>query len=242
MRYLINLSYDGSNFFGSQKQKDKKTVIGELERVISKIFDEEIKVVGCSRTDRKVHALDYYAHFDSKKEKELSTLKHSINSLIDKSIFIKDIKIVNNLFHSRFDVKTKEYVYKINTKEYDPVSKDYIFQYNKEINISLMKKIAYKIEGKHNFHAFTSDTPIEECIRTINYIKITKEDKLVCIYICASGFLKYMVRNIVGLMLEINEGKKDIEIISKLFKDKNRSDNAVKASPEGLYLNKVNYK
>ena len=123
-----------------------------------------------------------------------------------------------------------------------------IFYYNTYFyikNDGLIIKLGFikvKIEGKHNFHAFTSDTPIEECIRTINYIKITKEDKLVCIYICASGFLKYMVRNIVGLMLEINEGKKDIEIISKLFKDKNRSDNAVKASPEGLYLNKVNYK
>lgn len=241
MRYLLNLKYDGSYFYGFQIQKDEITVEGTLEEILSKIFNEKINLVGCSRTDRGVHALDFYAHFDSSKEKDVEVLKNSINKMCDGNIFIKNIKKVSDEFHARYSVKNKEYVYKIYIGEYNPMLKNYTLEYNKPVDISLLKKTANKLTGKHDFKAFTSDSEEKNTVRRINYIKVVKEKEYINIYINSSGFLKYMVRNIVGLMLEINEGKKDIEVINKLFKNKDRTENARCISPEGLYLNKVNY-
>lgn len=241
MRYLLNFSYDGTNYYGYQKQKDKITISGVLEEMLSKIFNEKITLIGCSRTDRGVHATDFYAHFNSKKKKELDILKNSLNKMLDGNIYIKNIKETSDNFHSRYSVKSKEYVYKIYTGEYDPTLRNYYLEYNKVINIKLLKEISKKLIGEHNFKAFTSDREESKCIRKIDYIKVEKEKNFVYIYIGAKGFLKYMVRNIIGLMLEINEGKKDIEVIEKLFKDKNRSDNAKKVDACGLYLNKVEY-
>lgn len=242
MKYLINISYDGSAFYGFQKQKDKSTVASELERVLSKIFNEDINIVGASRTDRGVHAYNQFVHFESTKEIDINKLKHSMNSLIDGNIHIKNIKIVPNDFNARYDVKNKEYIYKINTGEYNPIEKNYIYQYNKKIIISLIKNACKKITGTHNFKSFTSDNEKDNYVRTIDYIKVKKHNNYVYIYIGASGFLKYMIRNIVGLLLEINEGKKSVNDIDFIFKSEDRTKNAITASPVGLYLNKINYK
>ncbi len=240
MKYLLNLSYDGSKFYGFQIQKDKNTVCNELERVLSIIFNRSIKVTGSSRTDRGVHAYNQYVHFEEK-ETDLKKLKYGINSLINKSIYIKEIKKVNNDFNARYNVNYKEYVYKLNTGEYNPIEKDYIFQYNKKINMNLLSKACKLIKGTHNFKSFTSDNTKESYIRTINYIKIKKKDNLIFIYIKAKGFLRYMIRIIIGLLLEINEGKKCISDINKIFKSEDRRMNAITASPAGLYLNKIDF-
>ena len=114
MRYLMNITYDGSKFYGYQVQKNEKTIEGELEKTVSKIFNESINIIGTSRTDKGVHAINQYCHFDSDKKINIDRLKHSINSLIDESIYIKDIKVVSNEFHSRYNCIKKEYIYKIN--------------------------------------------------------------------------------------------------------------------------------
>lgn len=239
MKYLVNLSYDGSKFYGFQKQKDKFTVANEIERVLSKIFNEEINITGSSRTDRGVHAYDQYAHFETNKMIEVNKLKHSINSLINEAIYIKNIIEVNNDFSARYNVKNKEYLYKINIGQYNPIEKNYVFQYNKSINIFLLKKASKKIEGTHNFKSFTSDTEKDNYERKVDYIKIKKYKNYIYIYIKAKGFLRYMIRNIIGLLIEINEGKKDIKDIDKIFESKDRKKNAITISPVGLYLNKI---
>lgn len=240
MKYLLNLSYDGRKFYGFQSQKDKNTICDELERVLSKIFNIEIKVIGASRTDKGVHAYNQYAHFEAK-EIDLKKLKHSINSLINKSIYIKKIIKVNDDFSARYNVKSKEYLYKINIGEYNPIEKDYVFQYNKKINITLLKKACKLIKGKHNFKSFTSDNTKENYIRTIDYIKIKKNNNYVYVYVKAKGFLRYMIRIILGLLIEINEGKKKISDINDIFKSEDRRVNASTISAVGLYLNKIKY-
>ena len=157
MRYLINLSYDGSKFYGYQVQKNKLTVEGEIERVLSKILNTKINTIGASRTDRSVHAINQYCHFDYDKNINLKNLSHSMNSLIDKSIYIKKIKKVSDEFHARYSVLNKEYIYKINLGEYNPIEKDYCLQYNKKIDKELLDKFIKIMSGKHNFESFTSD-------------------------------------------------------------------------------------
>ena len=240
MRYLINLTYDGSKFFGYQIQKNDKTVEGELERVLSKILNTSINTIASSRTDKGVHALNQFCHFDYDKKLDLKQLKHSINSLIDKSIYIKNIKKVNDDFHARYNVKKKVYVYKINMKEYNPLEKDYVLQYNKKVDRNLIDKFISIVSGKHNFKSFTSDKEASNYERDIT-ISYKISNKILYLRFESSGFLRYMIRNIVGLLLEINDGKKKLDDIEKIFESKNRCKLGVCANGEGLYLEKIEY-
>ena len=242
MKYLIELSYDGSKFYGFQKQKAKETVQGDIESVLSKILNEKIKTTGASRTDRGVHAYSQYITFETDKIKDKNKFMNSINQLISDYIYIKSINVVKDEFSPRYDVVMKEYVYKINVGIYNPIEKDYVYQYNKNININLIKKAIKKIKGKHNFKSFTSDTEKDDYIKDIKDIKIVKEANYIYIYIKAKSFLRYMIRNIVGLLIDINEGKKAIEDIDKIFERENRSSCGRCIDACGLYLNRIYYK
>ena len=241
MRYLINLSYDGSKFYGYQIQNNKITIEGEVERCLSKIFNTKINSIGSSRTDKGVHALNQYCHFDTLKKVNVKKLAHSINSLIDKSIYIKKISIVNDGFSARYSVLSKEYIYKINMKEYNPIEKDYVFQYNRNIDKSLLDNYITYISGTHNFKSFTSDKDSLSYERTIKVdYKIYKG--ILYLRFESSGFLRYMIRNIVGLLIDINDGKKNINDINTIFKSENRTCGGACAPGEGLYLNKIEFK
>lgn len=241
MRYLVNIKYDGSNFNGFQIQKNDRTIQGEITKVLNKILNDEIKIVGCSRTDAGVHANDFYFHFDSLKDLDIQKLKHSLNSLLPDDIYVKNVKLVNDEFHARYSVKDKEYKYVINEGEYNPVKRNYELEYCKTIDTEKLEEAAKKLIGEKDFKAFTSDNEKENTIRCVKYIRIEKVNKIVNIYVNANGFLKYMVRNIIGLLLEINEGKKKIEDIDKIIESKDRTNLGICASSNGLYLNKVNY-
>ena len=241
MRYLVNLTYDGSKFYGYQVQNDKKTVEGEIEKVLSKIFNKKINTIGASRTDRGVHAVNQYCHFDIDKDVNVKNLVHSMNSLLGKGIYIKKINKVTDSFHARYDVIKKEYIYKINMGEYNPLEEEYILQYNKKIKKELLDEFIKYMNGKHNFKSFTSDKDKEsyERVVTIDY-KI--QNKILYLRFESSGFIRYMIRNIVGLLLDINEGKKSVADINKIFEAKNRTSLGLCADGVGLYLNKIEYK
>ena len=241
MKYLVELTYDGSKFYGFQKQNNKVTVQGNIESVLSKILNENIKTTGASRTDRGVHAYSQFISFETSKSLDKDKLLNSLNKLIDESIHIKNIKVVKDDFSPRYNVLMKEYVYKINVGEYNPIEKDYVYQYNKKINISLLKKAIKKIKGKHNFKSFTSDTEKENYERDIKNIIVIKNNNYVYIFIQAKSFLRYMIRNIIGLLLEINEGKKTIDDIDYIFKSEDRKVLGRCAPACGLYLNKIKY-
>ena len=122
MRYFMCFSYDGSKYNGYQKQPRKKTVQGELEKALTKINSErKVSVVASGRTDAGVHAYNQRAHFDLDKEIKCTRLRQSLNSLIPDDIYIKSICEVSDEFHARFDVKAKEYIYKINMGSYNPI-------------------------------------------------------------------------------------------------------------------------
>ena len=154
---------------------------------------------------------------------------------------IKGIEKINEEFHARYNVKNKEYLYIINTGDYNPIKRNIELQYNKPISTDLLKEASTHLLGKHNFKSFTSDNDKENYIRTINYINFEIDNNIIKIYINADGFLKYMVRNIIGLFLDINEGKKNIEDIKNILESQNRETLGIKAPANGLYLNKVNY-
>ena len=240
MRYLINMSYKGTRFYGYQIQNDDITIEGEVERVLSKIFNKSVNTIASSRTDKGVHAYNQYCHFDIDKEINTNSLKTSMNKLIDDDIYIKDITKVSDDFHSRYSVKSKEYIYKINMGEYNPIEKDIVLQYNKHIDEVLIKDFISLMSGKHDFKSFTSDKDKDNYERDL-LMDYKVEKDILYLYFKSSGFLRYMIRNIVGLLLEINSGKKELSDIKYIFDSKDRCTLGACAPSNGLYLNKVEY-
>lgn len=242
MRFLIKFSYDGSKFNGYQKQPRKRTIQRELEKALKEInANKKVLVSSSGRTDRGVHAYNQYAHFDLKININENSLKRALNSLLPDDIYVKDAKSVNDSFHARFDARKKEYVYKINLGEYNPIQKDYIYQYCKELNINEMNKAIKFIEGTHNFKSFVKGENYEDYVRTIIKINIKEEDKILTISFLGTGFMRYMVRNIVGLLIDIGEGKYDSNSVAKIIAAEDRKESGKCAPACGLYLKDVYY-
>lgn len=242
-RYLITFTYDGSNYKGYQKQPHKRTIQDEIEKALTKINNNKKVIIhAAGRTDAKVHALNQTAHFDMNINVSLNKLKRAINSNINKDIFIKKIEEVDTDFHARYDVKYKEYIYKLNMGEYNPLERSYVFQYNKKLDINEMKKALKLFEGEHNFTSFACQEDLKENrIRKIIKTKLINKNNILIITFLGTGFLKYQVRNMVGTLINVGEGKKTSQDILNIIESKNRNKAGKTAPPEGLYLNKVIY-
>lgn len=246
MRYFICFSYDGSNFSGYQKQPKKRTIQQELETVLTQINgNKEVSIISSGRTDAGVHALNQRAHFDLEKEIDSIKLRQAMNSLLPLDIYIKKVEQVNDDFHARFSAIGKEYIYKINLGEYDPLERNYVFQYNKRLDISAMERALKYFEGTHNFKSFTkANDEITDYVRTISGTEIVRDlkdvNKIIISFI-GTGFLRYMVRNIVGFLIEVGEGKRQPEEIMEIFRKEDRSEAGKTAPPNGLYLKNVFY-
>lgn len=246
MRFLMTFSYDGTNYKGYQKQPNELTIQGEIEKVLNKICNRKSMTISASgRTDVHVHALNQKAHFDYNGSMDALNLKNALNSLLPKDIYIKDIVQVSDQFHARFNVTGKEYIYKINMGEYDPIYRDYILQYNKRLDVVEMERALKYLEGEHDFKAFTKTddkkTDYNRKIVQASLIRNYKNVNEITISLLGTGFLRYMVRNIVGTLIEIGEGKKKSEDIITILESKDRKMAGKTASPEGLYLKDVFY-
>lgn len=242
MRYLMTFSYDGTNYNGYQKQIDKNTIQDNIEDNLSKILNTKTTIHSSGRTDAKVHAINAKAHFDTNKQIDINKLRKSLNKLINKDIYIKKIEQVDENFHSRFNVIKKEYLYKINIGEYNVFDRNYIYQYNEKLDIKKMKKAAKLLIGTHNFKSFTKTEKIEkDYVRTIYSIKFKLKNNTLEISFIGNGFLRYMVRNLVGLLIEIGSNKKNIEDVKEILYAQNRDKAGITAPPEGLYLKTVKY-
>ena len=246
MRYFIGFSYDGSKYNGYQKQPKVRTIQGEIEKALKKLNGgKDVSLVASGRTDAGVHAYHQRAHFDMEKEIPIANIRSGLNSLIPDDIYISSIAQVDDKFHARFDVKAKEYIYKINMGPYNPIEKDYVFQYNKKLDIPEVERALKYIEGTHDFRSFVKiDEEKDDYVRTIlqtNLIRDTKNVNMITISIFGTGFMRYMVRNIVGMLIEIGEGKYKSEDMIDILKAKDRTKAGICAPACGLYLKDVYY-
>ena len=246
MRYFMSFSYDGSNFYGYQKQPRVRTVQKVMEDVLKEINGGKVvNVVSSGRTDAGVHALSQKAHFDLAKEIDPNKLYRGINSLLPEDIYVSKVEVVDDNFHARFDAIGKEYIYKINMGEYNPIERNYVFQYCKRLDISSMERALKYLEGEHNFKSFTKTTDeIDDYVRKISVTSIERDIKdlnKIVISFVGTGFLRYMVRNMVGLLIEVGEGKRNPEEIIDILKHEDRAFAGKTAPACGLYLRNVFY-
>lgn len=245
-RYFITFSYDGTNFSGYQKQPRERTIQNELEKALKKINEnKKVEVHASGRTDAKVHALNQKAHFDLDIKITKEKLKKALNSLLPEDIHIKNVEEVSDNFHARYNAKGKEYIYKINMGEYNPLERNYVYQYNNRLDVTEIERAMKYLEGTHNFKSFTkTDEEKDDYVRTLsqtNLIRDLKDVNKITLVFVGTGFLRYMVRNMVGTLIEVGEGKRKSEDIITILKEQNRTHAGKTAAPEGLYLKNVFY-
>ena len=245
----IIYQYDGSKFLGFQRQKDNnvKTVQGEIEKVILKAFSQNINMISSGRTDKGVHAIEQVSNFLIDGNIPLEAIKRQINKSLKGEVKILNITEANENFNARFDAKNRTYLYILRTEEdIPPFEANYITGLKKEVNVEKFQKIMDSFIGKHDFSSFMKkDKAYRNPVREIFYIKCFYDKKWgknqVNIEICGNGFLKTMVRIMIGSALAIYFGKEKEDYIIKNLENPNADNKKILASSEGLYLYKVNY-
>jgi len=250
---LLTIEYDGTNFHGWQKQPDKRTVQGEIERVLRIVCGYEVKIDGTSRTDAGVHALGQRASFKGDIKIPVDRLLIAANNLLSGGKNVTgaagDVRIVHAEekpleFHARFDAQSKKYIYKIsNGSEADLFKRNYLYQIAKPLDVEAMKEAAAHIKGTRDFKSFQAAGGEEKktTVRTIYDLTITKKEEMLDIEITGDGFLYNMVRIITGTLVEVGLGKISPDRIPFIIESKDRQNAGHTAPPQGLYLAEVYY-
>ncbi len=239
MRYLIRISYDGSKFYGFQRLKNHSTIQKSLEEALTKIDGNPVVVKGAGRTDRGVHANDQCVHFDLNHEIPSEGLKSILNKLIGPYIYVKTCEVVSLDFHARFSVKQKTYRYRIYFGSYCPQLYDYVTFYPKSLDINLMKEASKLFLGVHDFRMFVSGER-ENNMSILYDISFHEEDEFLDIIFVGRSFYRYMVRNIVGALLDVSSKKRESsEIVRALNGEEVKQFST--AMSQGLYLEKIEY-
>ena len=239
--YLISIAYDGTDYFGWQRQKDKITVQGQIENALKTIFGIDINVLGAGRTDAGVHAKAQAANFKAPGKYINSELLSALNGHLRKDIRILSIKKVSSDFHARKSAKSKIYEYRIfYSAKINPFVFRYVLHFPCPLLIDRMKEGASLFIREADFSSFSSNRELNP-IRRVLRSEIRKKRNEIVYTVEANGFLRYMVRTMVGALIQIGKGKIPPQRIEDILLQKSRSKDAPTAPARGLCLIKVNY-
>lgn len=242
--FKITIEYDGTDFHGWQRQKKDRSVQGEIEKILQTITTNRITLIGSGRTDAGVHALGQVAHFTCDTKLSPQALKKGLNSLLPKDIIILSCEKTDDNFHARFNTKSKVYNYRIlNQSLPSAIHRRYVWHIPKTLDLDSMRSAIGHIKGRHDFSAFEgAGSPRSHSIRNIMKAEIKKDKHgFLVIGLEANGFLKFMVRNIVGTLVDVGLGKITPEGFRKILLSKDRNLASPTAPPQGLFLVQVKY-
>ena len=241
MRYKLTIAYDGSYFHGFQRQKNLISVQGKLEDTLSEILKEAILIRASGRTDALVHAKGQVVDFKTSRDVPPKNLKKILNKKLYPSIYIKEVEIVDDRFHSRIHALKKEYHYFVSINEFSPFNARYMYQFHDRISLDKIKEAMEYIKGTHDFTSFSKNHTSPNMVRTIERFDLVVKDGLLEFIIIGNGFLHNMVRIIIALMLKVGEGKFPPSYVKEALDAKSRKKCPYVAPAEGLYLWKVYY-
>jgi tRNA pseudouridine38-40 synthase len=241
--YKLIIEYDGTLYHGWQKQPHHTTIQANIENALSCLTQETIKIIGAGRTDAGVHALGQVAHFQLNRSIAPATLLRGINALLPCDIVVKEVKAVDSAFHARYGARRKTYRYFIyNSVVRSPWKRKTSWQFGLPLDISKMRKAAQSLIGTHDFSSFcATDNDAKNHIVDFLKISISKKENQIQITLTANRFLRYMVRNIVGLLVEIGQGRRNAHAIAPILEGKDRNLAGRTAPPHGLFLMEVKY-
>ncbi len=253
MKLLLHISFVGTRYCGYQVQPNGVTIQQKLNEATERVFGFPCDIVGCSRTDSGVHANEFCATVSKKKQDDIVTaipierIPLALTSYLPQDISVNSAEWVDNEFHARYDVKYKEYIYKIwNSPVRNPFLNDLAWHCPKKINDEMLKKMqdaALKYVGTHDFSSYmASDSKVSDTVRTVTEAQVYREgDNTVIFRVCADGFLYNMVRIMTGTLLDVAYGKIEPSEIDTITKACDRKKSGATAAACGLYLNKVVY-
>lgn len=243
MRIALLIEYNGQRFFGWQAQAGLRTAQGELEAALSKIAQEPITVFCAGRTDRGVHATGQVVHFDTQVTRPLHGWLLGANSYMTADIVIKAIKQVDEAFHARFSAIKRRYRYIIaNQPRRSAVHAGLVTWHHRSLDADLMHQGAQALVGTHDFNALrATGCQAKSPVRTIHELTVKREGLEVIIDVTANAFLHHMVRNIVGLLLEVGSQDRPLEWVPHVLASLDRNQAGITAPPDGLYLTHIFY-
>lgn len=241
MRYLIQLTYKGTNYHGWQKQYNAHSVQSEVDEKLSLLLGQNIETLGCGRTDKGVHAKNFYAHFDATSEWDCTQLEYKLNQVLPHDIVICKVLKVNDDFNARFDALTRTYEYWIIQKK-DPFLEEQAWFQPKELDVETMNKAANLLIGKKDFQCFSKvQTQVQNFICDVQFAQWENNNQKLIFTITANRFLRNMVRAIVGTLIEVGKGHKTIENVQAILESKDRNKAGQSVPAHGLYLTEILY-
>ncbi len=243
-RVKLTVAYDGTNYHGWQIQPNGNTIEEELNRHLSELLKEEIKVTGASRTDAGVHALGNVAVFDTRAKMPAEKISYALNTRLPADIRIQDSSEVAADFHPRFCDTVKTYEYRILNRRFpDPTKRLYSFFYYYPLDVQRMKEGAAYLVGEHDFRAFCTMKPeLENTVRTIYSLDVEKTGDMIVLRVTGSGFLYNMVRIITGTLIRVGGGFYEPEYVRTILESRDRALAGETARPEGLTLVEIKYR
>ena len=245
MKILLTISYDGTNYFGWQRQKNAITVQQIVEEKLSLLLKKNIKITGASRTDAKVHALDQKATFNTDFcPIPLEKFPLAINHFLPKDIIILKAECMPENFHVRHDVLKKTYRYKILNSEFPiPIYNNYVWHIKNKLNKRMIVDALPYFIGTKDFKSFCSaGSSSKSTIRTIYGFDVNFLRDFIIFEITGNGFLYNMIRIIISTVIYAALGKINLSDIDRIFAQKKRAAGIKTAPPQGLILTKINYK
>jgi len=253
-RIRLTLQYDGSAFQGWQVQLSDTTIQGLLQDCIFRLTGEGVKVIGAGRTDAGVHALEQVAAFDSGSGLHIDVIKRALNAMLPQDIRVMDAKDVEGDFHPRYGARSKCYVYMIANMRDIPVFIDrYVWWIACPLDLEAMRAASTFLIGRHDFTSFRgSGCGARNPVRTVHSLEVEKlcetsflfatfQGECIKIAVEADAFLRHMVRNMVGTLVEAGRGRLSPERVKVILESRDRRLAGPTAPPRGLYLESVSY-
>ncbi|NER17891.1 tRNA pseudouridine(38-40) synthase TruA [Spongiivirga citrea] len=241
MRYFLELAYNGKNYHGWQLQPNAITVQEVIEKALSTLLREAIKVVGCGRTDTGVHAKQYFLHFDLESPIDELSLIRKLNSFLPHDVAIYNLFQVKDDAHARFHATSRTYEYWI-TLNKNPFLSDTAYQINRVLDVDLLNKASAILLEHTDFKCFSrSNTDVKTYNCKITQASWQKRDNMLIFTITADRFLRNMVRAIVGTLLPIGLVEKDVSSLVSVIESRDRQQAGASVPGHALYLSKIEY-
>jgi tRNA pseudouridine38-40 synthase len=242
IRFVV--AYDGTRYHGWQRQKNGLTIQAVIEERLQLMTQSPVKLLASGRTDAGVHALNQVCNFKTPSQIPIDTLKRGLNALLPPDILVKEATVVPLEFHSRYRAKSKIYEYRIlNRQNPDIFRRNVLWHIRLPLDVETMSECLPIIKGTHDFSAFkSSGSANTDPVRTILSTCIeSDEDGVLRIIVEGNGFLRHMVRNIIGTLVEAGTGRMDLKRFAEVLESGDRQMAGRKAPPQGLFLVAVKY-
>ena len=244
MRTLkITLAYDGTRFVGWQRQAEGESIQGVLEDALARFEGAPVTVHGAGRTDAGVHALGQVASVRLTSGHDVETLARALNAQLPDDLRVLGIEDAAPDFHARFSARAKTYRYQIRSGNVaSPFDRAYVWHLQERLDVDAMRTAAQVLVGRHDFGTFQSvGTTVPDSVRTLAHSRVRTEGDLLMYEVTGDGFLRHMVRAIVGTLVEVGRGWRPADSMASLLASRTRAQAGATAPPHGLFLVRVDY-